>query len=135
MKKIITHFFDCKPLTLNQAFITLRNGRRARSSKYELFKKTIEKRLNLIELEDFSDTFNQSKHALKMTMIVYLKDLYTKKGTISQKSGDIDNFTKCINDIIFKNTNLDDSYITELHISKNQGDKDCFLLTYEIISK
>ena len=77
MKKIITHFFDCKPLTLNQAFITLRNGRRAKSSKYALFKKTIEKRLDLIELEDFGDTFDQSKHALKMTMIVYLKETCT----------------------------------------------------------
>lgn len=125
-------FFEFKPLTINQAFITLRNGRRAKSKVYTQFQSQVQRVINQNTLKLFASEFDSSKHELHLDLIIYLKEFYTKKNIISKKSGDLMNFEKVITDIVFKNLPIDDSFITTANLSKNYGDKDCFCYRLEI---
>ncbi|MEN6292920.1 MAG: RusA family crossover junction endodeoxyribonuclease [Methanobacterium sp.] len=133
--KTISFYFPFKPLSLNAAYKTLPNGRRAKSAKYTPFKKQVERIVDGKQLADFAATFDESKHSLKLTLIVYLKDFYTKNGRISKTSLDIFNAEKVTMDIISKVSGINDAFITEGHVTKNQGDKDCFFLNLEINNK
>lgn len=127
MDKNITLFFDFKPLTVNQAYITLRNGRRCKSQAYNAFKKRVLSGLMKDEIMEFSKSFDAGRHELYLDMIVYLSGFSTKDGVISKKGGDLMNFEKVITDIIFPYMGLDDAFITSANLSKNFGTKDCFI--------
>lgn len=127
MDKNITLFFDFKPLTVNQAYITLRNGRRCKSQAYNAFKKRVLSGLVKEDIEAFSKSFDASRHELYLDMIIYLSGFSTKDGAISKKGGDLMNFEKVITDILFPYMGLDDAFITSANLSKNFGTKDCFI--------
>lgn len=134
--KELTLFFNFKPISLNHAFITLRNGRRAKSSGYVKYQRLLEKELlNTNTLDSFSSIFDPKKHQLKLDMIIYLKDMYTKQNILSKKAGDIMNLEKVTTDIIFKRLKLDDAFITQANISKNVGQRDCFMYRLEIVAR
>ena len=125
-------FIKGRPLSLNKAYKTLPNGRRAKSQHYTEFQRHLERSINQNTLRPFKDAFDSSIHELKLTMIIYISDLYTKQGRVSELSGDCDNYVKVVNDFVFKQMGVDDCLITDLRVTKNQGREDCFLYILEI---
>lgn len=130
--KLLTLFFNFKPLSLNQAYKNLPGIGRAKTNDYKQFQKALESKLNQNALSCFSSAFDPKKHEIHLNMIIYLKNYLTKDGRISQKSGDCANFEKVTSDIIFKHLGIDDSQVVQMMISKNQGEKDCFYYSLEI---
>lgn len=125
-----------KLMTLNQAFITLPNGRRCRSKEYTKFAQTI---ANLLmtkqrEFREFEDSFDEKKHALHAKIVFYTPDLFTKKGTINKKSTDTGNVEKCLLDNVLVGK-IDDSAIVKLEIEKLYGDMHLFILDLNIVSR
>lgn len=127
-------FFNFKPLSLNQAFKTLRNGRRCKSKAYKDYETLLKWHLktNSFSLIKFSETFDPEIHEIYLDMIIYLTDFSTKKGAISKTAGDLMNMEKVTTDIIFKELELDDSFITSANLSKNFGTKNCFVYMLNI---
>lgn len=116
---IFTLEADIKLLSINQAFIVLRNGTRCRSKEYLIFANAIGRLLNLKRAEflAFNNYFDPFKHEIHAELIQYTDDLYTKDGRISQKSGDLGNMEKCITDCILIGK-IDDSAITNWTLKK-----------------
>lgn len=133
--KLLTLFFQFKPLSLNRAYKNLPGRGRVKTNEYKTYQTTLESKLNLNALSCFSRVFDPKKHEIHLNMIVYLKDLYTKDGRISKLSGDCGNLEKITNDVIFKKLGLDDSQITKIMISKNKGERDCFYYSLEIVNR
>lgn len=130
--KLLTLFFALKPLSLNKAYKNLPGVGRAKTNDYKQYQKALESKLNQNALSCFSSAYDPKKHHIVLNMIVYLKDLYTKDNRISRLSGDCGNLEKVTTDIIFKKLGLDDSQITQVMISKNKGERDCFYYSLEI---
>lgn len=133
--RTISFFFNFKPLSVNAAYKTTRKGLRVKSDAYKEYQQKVLRKIDGVELSEFSRHFDEKKHALKMNLIVYLPDFYTSKGAISKTALDLMNAEKILIDIIFKNSGLPDSHITEAFLSKNKGERNCFFLNLEIINK
>lgn len=77
-------------------------------------------------LVKMGQAFEPLEHYFSVTIIHHLPNLYTKAGTINQKSTDCSNIEKTTIDAIFgkkyneymPNINIDDSQICELHSFK-----------------
>lgn len=63
-------------------------------------------------------------HGLEVEAYFYIRNIFTKTGSISEKSGDIDGFLKCSIDAIFANLEIDDSAICKLTVYKLESDQD-----------
>lgn len=133
--RTISFFFEFKPLSVNASYQTLKSGHRAKSYKYLQYAQIVKKKVDTKEMAEFAMAFDENKHAFKMNLIVYLKNYYTQKGSISKTALDVANCEKPLIDTIFKHAGLPDSHITEIYISKNKGERDCFFLNLEIINK
>lgn len=125
-----------KLLSLNKAFKTLRNGRRARSQEYREFAKSIEAIMSLRkkEFNAFNEAYKPTEHEIHAHLVINTPDLYTKKGTINKKSGDIDNYCKPLFDNIFTGC-VDDSQLVKLTIDKKFSIKIGFMLELKIKEK
>ena len=125
-----------KLLTLNQAFITLPNGRRCRSKAYAKFAQSLSIALmtKQREFKDFDDTFDPKRHELHARIVFWTPDLYAKAGTISKNSMDCGNVEKCLLDNVLV-LNIDDSAITKLEVSKLHGPEYCFELDLNIVTR
>lgn len=60
---------------------------------------------------------------LRLSIELYSRAWWTKKGTISKTAGDVDNFCKSSLDSLFACIGLDDSQVFELHVKKLVGDE------------
>ena len=127
---------DIKLLSVNQAFIVLRNGARCRSKEYLIFANSIGRLLNLKRTEflAFNNHFDPFKHEIHAELIQYTDDLYTKDGRISQKSGDLGNMEKCITDCVLVNK-IDDSAITSWSLKKIYSPLKGFKISFKIIDR
>ena len=127
---------NVKLLTVNQAFIVLRNGTRCRSKEYLLFSSAIGKLLNTKRAEfiAFNNFFDPFKHEIHAELIQYTDDLYTKDGRISQKSGDLGNVEKCLTDCVLVGK-IDDSAITSWSLKKLYREEKGFYLKMEILNR
>ena len=125
-----------KLLTLNQAFITLPNGRRCRSKAYAKFAQSLSIALmtKQREFKDFDATFDPKKHELHARIVFWTPDLYSKSGMISKNSMDCDNVAKTLLDNVLV-LNIDDSAITKLEVSKLHGPEYCFELDLNIVTR
>ena len=81
----------------------------------------------------FNDYFNPLKHEVHGYLEFYT-ELYTKKGTISKNSSDIDNLSKCLWDNVLTDS-IDDSQITRYEVRKLQADQSGFFLRLEIVDR
>jgi hypothetical protein len=125
---------DIKLLSINKAFITLRNGSRCRSKDYTIFNSAISKLLGTKRKEfvSFNDTFDPFKHEIHAELYQYTDELYTKDGRISQKSGDLGNMEKCLTDCVLVGK-IDDSAIVKWEMRKLFRDVKGFKLILKII--
>ena len=127
---------DIKLLSLNKAFVALRNGRRIRSKEYTKFSNEIKKLKSIyaINLKAFELTFNPKKHEIHAELTYITPELYTKAGPISRNSGDLANMEKCLTDCILDGA-IDDCFITQWEMRKVFGKEHGFLVTFKIIDR
>ena len=84
----------------------------------------------------FNDHFNPLKHEVHGYLEFYT-ELYTKKGTISKNSSDIDNVSKPLLDNVLTGE-IDDSQLVSYTVKKIQSDesgKIGFFLRLEIVER
>jgi len=84
----------------------------------------------------FNDYYNPTKHEVHGYLEFYT-ELYTKKGTISKNSSDIDNISKPLLDNVLTGV-IDDSQIVSYTVKKIQTDelgKTGFFLRLEIVER
>ena len=127
---------DIKLLSINKAFITLRNGSRGRSKDYTIFNAAISRVLGAkrADFAAFNNTFCPYKHEIHAELYQYTDELYTKDGRISQKSGDIGNMEKCITDCVLVGK-IDDSAITLWVLRKEFRVKKGFKVKFVIVDR
>ena len=127
---------NIKLLSLNKAFVTLRNGVRCRSKEYLIFSASIYRLLNQHKKEFllFDNYFDPYKHKIHAHLIQYTDELYTKDGRLSKKSGDAGNMEKCITDCILVGK-IDDAYITQWLIDKQYRDIKGFTISFTILER
>lgn len=133
---IFTLSANIKLLSVNKAFVTLRNGVRCRSKDYLTFSCAIGRLLNQNRKSflEFNDYFDPYKHEVHGSLIYYTNDLFTKDGRISQKSGDLGNFEKCLTDCVLIGK-VDDSSITRWFMEKKEREIKGFEVSYKIIER
>ena len=127
---------DMRLLSINKAFIYLRNGSRCRSKEYNVFSLAISK-LMLAKREEFkafNDSFNSKLHEIHAELVFYTDNLYTLDKKLSQKSGDLGNMEKCLSDCILIGS-IDDSFITKWTMKKLYSETPSFEITYNIIER
>ena len=127
---------DIKLLSLNKAFVALRNGRRIRSKEYTKFSNEIKKVKSIyaINFKAFELTFNPKKHEIHAELIYITPELYTKAGTISRNSGDLGNCEKCLTDCILDGA-IDDCFITKWDMQKVYGKEYGFWMSLKIVDR
>jgi Holliday junction resolvase RusA-like endonuclease len=123
--KIELVFSDIKPITLNHCHKITTKGKfptKYKTQEYTEFESKINSQLNAQkkELSKLNKAYDFQKHALSISYVFYY-DILTTKGLISQKSMDLDNVGKPINDVIFKHLDMDDSQIIDITLSKRHS--------------
>lgn len=134
---MLTLSLPIRPMSLNSAYIIV-HGRRIPSPTYTKFKKEVSQMLVLHEktIVNYFKDFKPKTDEIVCSVDFYTPDLYTKSGSINQKSGDVSNITKCIEDRIFSIVpNVDDSAITQLIVRKMYANTILTVIKYEIISR
>lgn len=113
-----------KALSLNNVFATLRNGRRIKTAKYKEFESLVNNQLRKYrnQINKFNNYYKKEDHCLVAKYRFY-HPIKTKKNLISEKSGDVTNLFKTIEDIIFKQLIPDDSQVVAVYGSKIESDK------------
>lgn len=127
---------NLKLLSINKAFITLRNGVRARSPDYQIFAMQIHKLMMLKrhEFKAFDDHFDYFKHEIHAELTQYTDSLYTADGRLSKASGDLGNMEKCLTDCVLIGK-VDDSCITKWTLQKLHSAQKGFSLSLKIIDR
>lgn len=117
MNQITFLFKNTKPVSLNNMYVTAKNGRRFKSKNAVELEKhmTCQMFTQKPEIFDFENSCSMFDHYLSCRIIYFMPKtkLITKKGYISKKSGDItENLNKATVDNVFKFfEKLDDSII------------------------
>ena len=113
-----------KLISLNHAFVTLRNGRRCRSKNYVKFAKEIKALMEtrVDHFKAFNDYYDPFRHELHGYLEFYT-ELYTKKNAISKNSSDIDNISKPLLDNVLTGK-IDDSQLVSYTVKKIQSQLD-----------
>lgn len=122
--KSLNLLLKIKPISLNQCFSTLRDGRRVRSKQYAIWVKTLKHELlpHSLSLRNFFNSFKPKQHEIRAEIIIHNPEMITIAKTISQKSGDLDNIIKPLFDNIFI-YGIDDSQVTEILARKTQSEE------------
>ena len=125
-----------KLMSLNQAFSTLRNGRRVKSKEYVLFEKEIKTLMSarIADFKAFNDAYSPSNNEIHVHLLINTPNLYTKDGRISERSGDIDNSVKTLFDNVFVG-DIDDSQVTYLLVRKKYATVYSFTLQLKIANR
>lgn len=127
---------NLKLLSLNRAFIYLRNGSRCRSKDYNEFSLAIS-RLMFSRRSDFlpfDSYFDYKLHEIHAELEIYTDELYTKEGKLNKKSGDIGNMEKCLTDCVLVG-NIDDAAIVKWSLSKSYRPLKGFKLSLQIVDR
>lgn len=112
-----------KPLSVNHIYGQTRYGRKYLKKYAVDFKKEVE----VIMRGKFLD-YDERKHIIEIEYYFYLKDLFTRKGTINKRLGDADNFKKLVQDSVFKCLGIDDSAICKDLTLKLPSNEDAIVI-------
>lgn len=124
---ILTITIPGKTPNLNSLYVTSKCGRyRFLSKEAQTYKTQVKKIMNGVKFE-----IDKKTHGLEVEAYFYIRNIFTKtgsnsekSGSNSEKSGDIDGFLKCSIDAIFANLEIDDSAICKLTVYKLESDQD-----------
>lgn len=105
---------DMKPLSINKAYATTRGVRR-KSGDYNRFATDLKEVLHAcyeIEKRELRDAVKDTRFFFRTVMTITTPEdfFFTKGGDISARKGDISNYRKCLQDVIFDFIGLDDKY-------------------------
>lgn len=128
--------FPLKPVSLNMAYPTSRNGRRFLSAKGKEFKQAIE--WECLKQNGRNIDFNKDNQYISLEIIFYMKNLFTKKGKINKNKMDCSNAVKLLEDSILGNYKIDDCYVLKIDTEQVQSENDCIsviLRTHSVIDR
>lgn len=117
---LLTITIPGRPPSLNSMYVTSKCGRYRFLSKEATTYKSYAQRT----LRGLSFEYNKKENALDLEMYVYLRNVTTKKGAISEKSGDLDGFFKGPIDCLFKALKIDDSAICKITAFKLEAEEE-----------
>jgi Holliday junction resolvase RusA-like endonuclease len=124
--KIELSLLGIKSLSLNSAYKTdFKTRRRCKTPGFYRLESKVnyELRKYRSELSKFNKYFDKEKHYICAEYRFYMP-IFTKSGVrINEKSGDVSNLIKIIEDLVFKQLLTDDSYIVDLYATKINSDK------------
>lgn len=129
-----------KPVSTNELYASNGYGITL-SKKNREFKKEVRLKLSphLKQIAEFTKNFDSTKNVIKANYVFYVpkEKLFTKKGTVSKKSIDVDNFVKSLTDSVFKimgelNSDCDDSQIMEMNLKKTMSHDDKYYVRIEL---
>jgi len=147
---------NVKPCSINKAYSRNRNGTLRLSQEGSRYSKrfliTMSKNREIVKgLHALRDLFDPLKHAIRLFTVYYIpeKECVTKKGYISRKGGDIDNYLKMTTDFICSskyyhktfplcdhptiiNLNIDDQFIIDYDASKRVSPDDIYHIDIDI---
>jgi Holliday junction resolvase RusA-like endonuclease len=123
MGTIEFYFQNLKPFSTNNTVSFNKKGRYYKNTKKDDFQKRVfcEMISHKADIFEFETNFSVYEHFVAGSLCIFVpkSKLVTKKGYISQKSGDIDNGCKALLDSVFKHfEKLDDSIICNLQVFK-----------------
>lgn len=108
-------FFPVAPLGVNNMLRSTQNGRRFKTASTKNWETLIDIHMldNLDEVEGLKKAFIEGEHLLEVSFnwFIPLPKAITKRGSVSKKIGDTDNFIKPIQDKIMDACDIDDCYI------------------------
>lgn len=110
---------DLIPISLNQLYRQFR-GRTIVSAKGREFKAHLTAILAGFDLSGLSGEFSETE-GLHVEIDFFSRSFYTKNGKIRKRFLDVDNLLKATLDTVFKAIDLDDSLITKMVVTKNNG--------------
>ena len=134
-------YLPVKAISLNSSTAVFKNGRRASSKQYNIFRKEVREHLDkhCFDLHSLASSFDHQKHGFKLEYTFGLTNVYLKSGKgINRKSMDVDNLIKPINDVIFAhltkyNSNIDDSQVLKVSSEKVHSEEDYIRIKLGII--
>ena len=104
---------NIKPLSLNNVYVTARNGRRFLSKEGKEYKRFI-----INQLKHYSFPFHENQY-ITLNVKFFLSDMMTKSGRIRKKRHDLDDFLKLFIDALCEGLGVpDDSFIANINCSK-----------------
>ena len=111
-----------KPISLNNCYtMTMKNGkpRRFPSAQYKKFESLVNLELRKFkrDLSKFNLFFDLEKNYIIAEYRFYMP-IIKKAGGMNQKSGDLSNLVKALEDILFKSLFADDSHVASLSVYK-----------------
>jgi Holliday junction resolvase RusA-like endonuclease len=121
---IATYTIPMRAPSVNGLYISKYKGRGKTISKEGL------KFKNFVKYHVTTDfTYDKTTHALEVEIFFYIKDLFTKTKvkTISDRSGDLDNFLKVSIDSVFSCLGINDSQICKITTQKLEAENDCIV--------
>lgn len=112
-------------------------------NKGKILKKEARKRIDIIKKaaksqiqgnEFLFKDFDSAIHYIEAEYMFYTPDLFTKRGTINMRKGDIDGAIKFVQDACCEAMGVDDSAILDLKISqfKSKSEEQVFICIYRL---
>lgn len=125
------------PISVNHTHMTIRNGMRIKKKETRIWESEFRDYIlanYFQEVSEITKTFDGKKNCLAVRYWFYLP-LITKKGLISKRAGDLDNWLKMPNDMLInKILGLDDSLIVDLMAKKSHSLKPLISIEIEILT-
>lgn len=114
---------NIKPVSVNAAYATARNGGRFNTKKYNEFMQEFNAKMFPYhkQLSQFDKDFNDKKHGIILEFTFYLprKRYFTTHGRVNLRSGDASNFIKTTEDALFKKLDtIDDANVISVQSIK-----------------
>lgn len=126
---------NIKPCSINKAYVRGRILSKEARTYRKRFLITLSKDASLQEaLASIRDTFDPNKHALSLMTTYYIpqEDILTKKGHLSRRGGDVDNFAKLTTDNLCDKKYMDHKFPNCDHPRIcNLGIDDQFIIDYD----
>lgn len=121
--------FQTKPLSVNNAFI-FRGRFKIHTKEHKSYKEFIG--LEIFKNKESVRFFKNNTDPvspINVKIDFFLSRHLTKKKEISLKGNDLDNLNKITIDAIFEAIDINDAYICDLHVTKNQSHIDYFTVS------
>ena len=113
---------NIKPLSLNNVYVSARNGRRFLSKEGKDYKKFI-----IHKLKDINFPFHENQY-ITLNIKFFLSDMMTKSGRIRKRRHDLDDFLKLFIDALCEGLGIpDDSFICNINCSKRPSTTDLIM--------
>jgi len=132
---MLTILLEMRPKSVNSSMAAVK-GRMIKTASHRQNKREMELLLRSFkdELTEFANKFKASKKRISMEIYFYDSRYWTKKKEMNQKTVDISNIIKSIEDSVFKAMGLNDSFNRKIMAESIPSDKDKVIITLSLIN-